>query len=193
MGKRDDSRSPSSTLCGARMTPLDALAPDQRAVLELLLRQGRSYGDLSALLEIPEEAVRERAHTALAWLAPGHEPPEGAANGIADWLLGQQDAATARRTRSALTRRPEAREWAAAVAEGLREVEGAKVPKVPAAAKAKAQAAGETAATSKTAPKPAPAAGGEPVAPPPPRPRPVRAGAAPRPRPVREGAAAAAP
>ena len=60
------------------MTPLDALAPDQRAVLELLLRQGRSYGDLSEMLGIPEETVRERAHAALEHLAP-EAPPGGAA------------------------------------------------------------------------------------------------------------------
>jgi hypothetical protein len=177
------------------MTPLDALAPDQRAVLELLLRQGRSYGDLSDLLAIPEEAVRERAHAALAGLAPGHAPPEGAANGIADWLLGQQDAATAKRTRSALTRRPEAREWAAAVAEGLRGVEGAKVPKVPAAAKPKA-AAPEPTAAGEPAPAPSKPAADESAAKPAPRPRPLREGAQPapgRPRPVRdEGAPAPA-
>ena len=33
------------------MTPLDTLAPDQRAVLELVLRQGRSYGELAELLQ----------------------------------------------------------------------------------------------------------------------------------------------
>jgi hypothetical protein len=159
------------------MTPLDALAPDQRAVLELLLRQGRSYGDLSAMLAIPEEAVRERAHAALAGLAPEQAPPEGAANGIADWLLGQQDVATARRTRSSVARAPEAREWAAAVAARLREVEGAKVPKVPAAAK--------TADSAKPAPRPRPRPLREAAAadPPPPAPAPtsaVRQPAAPR-------------
>jgi hypothetical protein len=131
------------------MTPLDALAPDQRAVLELLLRQGRSYGDLSDLLAIPEPDVRERAHAALVRLTPEHAPPPGSVNGIADWLLGQQDDDAARRTSAALT--PEGREWAAAVAERLREVGGERVPEVPAA---------------EAAEPPAPAA---------PRPRPVRA------------------
>jgi hypothetical protein len=159
------------------MTPLAALAPDQRAVLELLLRQGRSYGDLSALLEIPEDAVRERAHAALSGLAPDQSPPAGAANGIADWLLGQQDAATARRTRSSVARTPEARDWAAAVAEQLRAVDGAKVPKVPAAAKAAAPAP----------PEPEPAA--KPAA----RPRPLRDAAAAEPPARAPAAATAAP
>src|ERR671932_814530 len=52
------------------MSPLQTLAPDQRAVLELLLRQGRSYAELSELLGLPEDAVRHRAHTALPALAP---------------------------------------------------------------------------------------------------------------------------
>ena len=43
------------------MTPLALLAPDQRAVLELVLRQDRSYGELSELLGIPEREVREPA------------------------------------------------------------------------------------------------------------------------------------
>ena len=42
------------------MTPLDTLAPDQRAVLELVLRQGRSYGELSELLAADDEEVRAR-------------------------------------------------------------------------------------------------------------------------------------
>ena len=147
------------------MTPLDTLAPDQRAVLELVLRQGRSYGELSELLAIPDRDVRARADAGLRALAG--EPPGGVDSGrIADWLLGQQPDAEADRTRAAVARSPEAREWAAAAAERLSELGGA-MPSVP-------QAEDD---------EPAPAA-------PRPRPRPLRDGdapAAPRPR------AAAAP
>jgi hypothetical protein len=116
------------------MSALQALAPDQRAVLELLLRQGRSYAELSELLGIPEEAVRTRARTALENLAPDHAAPAGEAARIADWLLGQQDAEAARDTRGLLGRSAAAREWAGAVAERLREVDSARVPDMPAAA-----------------------------------------------------------
>ena len=34
----------------SRATAFDRLAPDQRAAVELVLRQGRSYGELSELL-----------------------------------------------------------------------------------------------------------------------------------------------
>jgi hypothetical protein len=143
------------------MTPLDTLAPDQRAVLELVLRQGRSYGELSELLAIPERDVRARADAGLRALAG--EPAAGVDSGrIADWLLGQQPEAEADRTRAAVARSAAAREWAALAAERLRELGGAAVPDVP--------------------------AGGDGVAPPPaprPRPRPRRDGSPPAPAPLR--------
>ena len=114
------------------MTPLDTLAPDQRAVLELVLRQGRSYGELSELLGIPERDVRARADAGLRALAgePGSAVDSGR---IADWLLGQQRVADAERTRTAVAGNPEAREWASAAAERLGELGGA-MPSVPAGA-----------------------------------------------------------
>ena len=142
------------------MTPLDTLAPDQRAVLELVLRQGRSYGELSELLAIPERDVRARADAGLRALA-GAAGPGVDTGRIADWLLGQQPEAEAERTRSAVARNAAAREWAATAAERLRELGGAAVPDVP---------AGDDAPRA--------------------RPRPLRdeasAAAAARPRPVRE-------
>ncbi|HET8757395.1 MAG TPA: sigma factor-like helix-turn-helix DNA-binding protein, partial [Solirubrobacteraceae bacterium] len=114
------------------MTPLDTLAPDQRAVLELVLRQGRSYGELSELLGIPERDVRARADAGLRALAG--DGAAGVDTGrIADWLLGQQPEAEADRTRTAVARSDDARAWAATAAERLRELGGAAVPDVPAA------------------------------------------------------------
>ena len=40
---------------------LDALAPDQRAVVQLVLQQDRSYDELAGLLGISTDAVRDRA------------------------------------------------------------------------------------------------------------------------------------
>jgi hypothetical protein len=112
------------------MTPLDTLAPDQRAVLELVLRQGRSYGELSELLGIPERDVRARADAGLRGLAG--EPATGVDTGrIADWLLGQQPDAEADRTRTAVARSAAARGWASAAADRLHELGGATVPEVP--------------------------------------------------------------
>ena len=112
------------------MTPLDTLAPDQRAVLELVLRQGRSYGELSELLAIPERDVRARADAGLRALAG--EPAGGVDSGrITDWLLGQQPEAEAERTRAAVERSRDGREWASAAAARLGEL-GGSVPEVPA-------------------------------------------------------------
>ena len=111
------------------MTPLDTLAPDQRAVLELVLRQGRSYGQLSELLAIPEREVRARADAGVRALAG--EPAAGVDSGrIADWLLGQQPDGEAERTRAAVARSDDARTWAQAAAERLGDLGGA-MPSVP--------------------------------------------------------------
>jgi Sigma-70, region 4 len=53
------------------MTRLDDLPPDQRAVLLLLVQQGKSHAEIAELLGIPERAVRDRAHAGLEALAAG--------------------------------------------------------------------------------------------------------------------------
>jgi hypothetical protein len=53
------------------MDPIDRLPPDLNAVLSLLLRQGRSYGEIAEMLRIPESAVRDRAHAALDAISSG--------------------------------------------------------------------------------------------------------------------------
>src|SRR5215217_4533737 len=113
------------------MSPLSALAPDQRAVLELLLRQGRDYAELSELLGLPEDGVRSRAHAALAALAPDRPAPVGEDGAVADWILGQQDDAEAARTGEAVARMPAWHAWASDVTDRLSEVEGAVLPEIP--------------------------------------------------------------
>src|SRR5215217_5150946 len=180
------------------MSPLSALAPDQRAVLELLLRQGRDYAELSELLGLPESGVRSRAHAALAALAPERPAPVGEDGAVADWILGQQDDAEADRTRGAIARMPAWHAWASAVTDRLSEVEGAELPELP-------QPEPDEPAAPVKVKQPAPKGPG--------RPRPVRDGTAaagaqharrradaaaaagaskPRPRPVRERPAAQA-
>jgi Sigma-70, region 4 len=150
------------------MTPLDTLAPDQRAVLELVLRQGRSYGELSELLGIAERDVRARADAGLRVLAG--DPARGVDTGrIADWLLGQQPDAEADRTRAAVARSAAARAWASAAADRLRELGGAAVPEVPDAEPAPVRTQSVDAAPALARPQSSDA--GEPVAA---RPRPLR-------------------
>jgi sigma-70-like protein len=113
------------------MSTPDTLAPDQRAVLELVLLQGRSYGELSELLAIPERDVRARADAGLRALAGA--PAAGVDSGrIADWLLGQQPEAEAERTKNAVARNPAANEWAARAAERVRMMGATTIPDVAA-------------------------------------------------------------
>ena len=110
---------------------LDALAPDQRAVVQLVLQQDRSYEDLAALLGITPEAVRERAHRGMERLAPGEAlDPDDRAQ-ISDYLLGQQSVSGREGTRSLLSGSQPARSWAVAVATQLADVARGALPEIP--------------------------------------------------------------
>jgi hypothetical protein len=115
------------------MSRLDALPADQKSVLQLLLRQGKGYDDLSGLLRLDAEEVRSRAYDALDTLGPGaggltaerrHE--------IADWLLGQQDADEAAATRAFVDGSTAGRVWAHGVARELEPLAGDRLPELPA-------------------------------------------------------------
>src|SRR6478736_3360843 len=165
------------------MSRIDTLPADQGAVLQLLLRQGRPYGELSGLLQLDEAEVRRRAHGALDALGPDETPgldPERRAE-IADYLLGQQDEAHRAATYAFLEGSAGGRAWARVVGDELRPVAGDKLPDIPAegrddGASALGNAAAAPAAAAAAAPvaasAPATAAGPDAVAPapaPPPR------------------------
>ena len=84
------------------MSGLETLPPDQRAVLQLILKQGRGYADLAGLLKIDPDAVRARAHAGLDALVPADTgrglPPERRGQ-VADYVLGQLDGEDAASTR----------------------------------------------------------------------------------------------
>lgn len=119
------------------MSRLDALPADQKSVLQLLLRQGKGYDDLSGLLRLDPDEVRSRAYDALDTLGPGagglsaerrHE--------IADWLLGQQDPDEAAATRAFVDGSTAGRVWAHGVARELEPLAGDRLPELPAEAAA---------------------------------------------------------
>src|SRR5436190_22059785 len=114
--------------------PLDALAPDQRAVVQLVLQRERSYEQIAELLKISEDAVRARAHAGLSALAPDVELPADKVAQIADFLLGQQNGKPRQATRRLLQEDEAARAWAATVRAGLEDV--GPVPELPEAAAA---------------------------------------------------------
>jgi hypothetical protein len=114
------------------MSRIDALPADQRSVLQLLLRQGKGYDDLSGLLNLHAGEVRSRAYDALDALGPGAAGlPSDRRQAIADWLLGQQGPDKASETRAFISGSPAGRAWASALADELRPLGGDRVPELP--------------------------------------------------------------
>lgn len=116
------------------MPRIDDLPADRRAVLQLLLKQGKSYDELADLLRIDPATVRARALDALDRLGPagatGLEPARQ--EEICDYLLGQQAASERAATRRFLEGSGPGRAWARVVAGELRPLAGEALPDVPA-------------------------------------------------------------
>jgi hypothetical protein len=104
------------------MARFDDLPADQKAVLQLVLRQGRTYGEIGGLLKISDAAVQNRALTALAAIGPDRVAglDEDAQDDIGDYLLGQQPASERAATRELLEGSQPARDWARGLATELR-------------------------------------------------------------------------
>jgi hypothetical protein len=119
------------------MSRLDDLLPDQRAALSLLLRQRKTYAEVAALLSIPERAVRDRAHAALAVLAPrqARELSPEQREEIGDYLLGQRAGVAERlETRTYLMSSEPGRAWGAAISAEIAPLAAAPLPEIPSGA-----------------------------------------------------------
>jgi len=125
------------------MSRTDELPPDQRAALLLLLRQPTSYAELARLLGIPERAVHDRAHAALAVLAPREARglPAERREQVGEYLLGQQSSVSERlATRTYLNASEPARAWARAIVAALTPLASVALPEIPTGASAPAGA-----------------------------------------------------
>ena len=116
------------------MATFDQLSPEQRAIVELVLRQGKTYAELADLLNLPEPRVRELARDALVELAPvsvrGVE--EDWRGQLADYVLGQQAGPEATATKGHLRRSEAARSWARSLLDSLEQFyENGSVPAIP--------------------------------------------------------------
>jgi hypothetical protein len=116
------------------MATFEQLSPEQRAIVELVLRQGKTYGELSDMLNLPEGRVRELARDALVDLAPvsvrGVE--EDWRGQLADYVLGQQSGPEATATKGHLRRSEAARSWARSLLDSLEQLyENGSVPAIP--------------------------------------------------------------
>ena len=103
------------------MATFDQLAADQRAIIEIVLRQGKSYEQIGEMLDLPPARVRELARDALGELAPHTAEfvdPQWRGQ-IADYALGQQTGPEAQATRGHLKRSEPARIWAYSLLDAL--------------------------------------------------------------------------
>ena len=106
------------------MSTFDQLSDEQRAIVELVLQQGKSYEELSKMLGIPEPRVRERARDALVELAPvsARGVEEDWRGQLTDYVLGQQDGPEATATRGHLRRSEAARTWTRSLVDSLEQL-----------------------------------------------------------------------
>jgi hypothetical protein len=118
------------------MSPVDTLDATHRAVLQLVLKQGKGYDEIADLLGIEVSAVRGRAHAALDALGPSTAGlTAGRRADIADYLLGQQSTEDRDATREHLVGSAAARAWARIVAGELRPLAKNGLPEIPAEAR----------------------------------------------------------
>ena len=135
------------------MASLETLTPDQRAVLDLVLRRGRSYDDIAQLLAIDRAAVRARALAAFDAIGPetGISPESRAL--VTDYLLGQLPERVAEETRERLAESPYDRAWARVVASELEPLAAEPLPEIPDGSRARTSPSTSPAAEADGAPK----------------------------------------
>jgi hypothetical protein len=154
------------------MSSIEGLPPDQRAVLELVLRRGRTYDEIAALLSIDRAGVRERALAALDSLGPQTGVPAERRALITDYLLGALPTRVSDDVREHLGDSPSERAWARVVASELGSITSDPLPEIPVESTSRAEA---PEAAAEPEPEPAPR-----------RPRPRREPPQRRPKPPRE-------
>ena len=115
------------------MSRLEDLPPDQHATLSLLLGRRKSYAEVARLLGIPERAVHDRAHAALAVLAPrqARELTAERREDVGDYLLGQTGVAERLATRTYLDSSAPGRAWAHAISAEIAPLSTAGLPEIP--------------------------------------------------------------
>src|SRR3954447_8195294 len=115
------------------MATFDQLAADQRAIIEIVLRQGRSYEQIGEMLDLPPARVRELARDALGEVAPfTAEFVDAQWRGqLADYVLGQQTGPESTATRGHLRRSEPARSWARSLLDSLDSLYEGELPTIP--------------------------------------------------------------
>ena len=103
------------------MATFDQLSAEQRAIVELVLQQGKTYEELAEMLGMPERRVRELARDALVELAPVsvRAVEEDWRGQLTDYVLGQQAGPEAAATKGHLRRSEAARSWTRSLLDSL--------------------------------------------------------------------------
>jgi len=103
------------------MATFDQLSAEQRAIIELVLKQGQTYDQLGDMLAMPTTRVRELAREALVRLSPVSAASVDSdwRGQIADYLLNAQSGPEQTATRGHLRRSESARAWARSVLDSL--------------------------------------------------------------------------
>jgi hypothetical protein len=113
------------------MSSIDSLPADQRAVLELVLRRGRSYDEIAQLLSIDRAGVRQRALAAFDALGPKTRVAPNRRALITDYLLQALPSGVADEVRDHLLGSASERAWARAVASELQGLTDHPLPEIP--------------------------------------------------------------
>ncbi|HUN79190.1 MAG TPA: anti-sigma factor [Solirubrobacteraceae bacterium] len=128
------------------MSRLDDLPPDLRAALSLVLGQHKSYAELGGLLGVERHAVHDRAHAALALLAPrqARELSVAQREQVGEYMLGQLDDGGRLEAFAYLEGSEPARAWARALAGELGPLAPRGLPAIPAAGNGAAHRAADS-------------------------------------------------
>jgi hypothetical protein len=116
------------------MSRIEDLPPDLRAVLSLLVGRHQRYGEIATMLSIEERAVHDRAHAALALLAPrqARELSSSQREQVGEYLLSQAPPAEQSAAVAYLESSAAARSWAQALADELSPLSSDELPVIPA-------------------------------------------------------------
>ncbi|MGI8846596.1 MAG: anti-sigma factor domain-containing protein [Thermoleophilaceae bacterium] len=116
------------------MATFDQLSAEQRAIIELVLKQGQSYEELGTMLGMPTSRVRELARESLVKLSPVSAAAVDAdwRGQLADYLLNQQSGPEGTATKGHLRRSEAARGWARSVLDSLEQLyDSVNIPTIP--------------------------------------------------------------
>jgi hypothetical protein len=114
------------------MASLDSLPADQRAVIQLVLQQGRRYDDIAAMLSIDRAGVRQRALDAFDALGPDNSIPAPQRALLTDYLLGQLPGRVADQVHDGIAADPAQRAWLRIVASEVSGLARSELPAIPA-------------------------------------------------------------